>query len=85
MPGWSEVVKQIFDEDRDKRDLRVLIPSSSSLAIQRGLSESLAGRFELLRAHHWNLGDMEQQFQWSLEQFLQYGGYPDAARFISDP
>lgn len=82
--GWSEVVKLLFDEDRSTTDLRVLLLGSSSLYLQRGLSESLAGRFELLRAYHWNLGDMEHKFGFSVEQFLSYGGYPGAARFVSD-
>jgi predicted AAA+ superfamily ATPase len=83
--GWSEVVKELFDQDRGKSDLRVLLLGSSSLAIHRGLSESLAGRFELLRAHHWSFGEMEKRFDWSLEQYLCYGGYPGPAHLISDP
>ena len=40
---WSEVVKKLWDEDRSAgRDLRVVILGSSSLLIQKGLTESLA-------------------------------------------
>jgi predicted AAA+ superfamily ATPase len=82
--GWSEIVKREFDQDRGKTDLRVILLGSSTMLLQRGLSESLAGRFELLHAHHWNFGEMEQVFKWDLETYLSFGGYPGAAQFISD-
>ena len=84
IPGWSEVAKRMFDEDRSKRDLRVLFLGSSSLAIQRGLTESLAGRFELIRAYHWNFAEMKLGFDWTLDQYLCFGGYPGAVRFIRE-
>ena len=83
--GWSEVVKKLFDEDRGKRDLRVVLLGSSSLALQQGLTESLAGRFELLRAHHWNLDEMKSGFGFELESYLRFGGYPGAARYVQQP
>jgi predicted AAA+ superfamily ATPase len=83
--GWSEVVKEEFDRDRGNRDIRVLLLGSSSLTLQRGLSESLAGRFELIRAYHWNLREMERSFGWDLDAYLGFGGYPGAARFFSEP
>jgi uncharacterized protein len=82
VPGWSEVVKRLFDQDRGVRDLRVLLLGSASIALQTGIRESLAGRFELLRAYHWNLEESTQAFGWDLDTFLKYGGYPDATRFI---
>jgi len=82
--GWSEVVKSEFDQDRGVRDLRVLLLGSSSMALQRGLSESLAGRFELLRAYHWTFGQMQRQFGWDASKYLAYGGYPGAAKFADD-
>lgn len=82
--GWSDVVKKLFDEDRDRRDLRVLVLGSSSLDIQRGLGESLAGRFELLSAHHWGFADCAQAFGWDFQKYLKFGGYPGAARFVDD-
>src|SRR5262245_1715534 len=45
--GWAESVKRLWDEDtRQKRRLKVVLLGSAPLLIQRGLSESLAGRFE---------------------------------------
>ncbi|MHB9068729.1 MAG: AAA family ATPase, partial [Sedimentisphaerales bacterium] len=44
--GWSETVKRLWDEDTAaKRPVKVLILGSSPLLIQKGLTESLAGRF----------------------------------------
>jgi hypothetical protein len=52
--------------------------------LQRGLTESLAGRFELIRVPHWSFGEMRDAFGWSLEQFFYFGGYPGAAPLIGD-
>lgn len=52
---WSETVKRLWDEDSAaQRELHVVILGSSSLLVQAGLTESLAGRFEQLHATHWS-------------------------------
>jgi predicted AAA+ superfamily ATPase len=82
---WSEVVKRLWDEDRSAgRDLRVVILGSSSLVIQKGLTESLAGRFELVRFPHWQFAECERCFGWNLDQYLFFGGYPGAAAYLPD-
>lgn len=82
---WSEVVKKLWDEDRSAGcDLRVVILGSSSLLIQKGLTESLAGRFELIRFPHWQFAECEQCFGWSLDQYLFFGGYPGSAPYLAD-
>jgi len=82
---WSEVVKKLWDEDRSAgRDLRVVILGSSSLLIQKGLTESLAGRFELIRFPHWQFTECERCFGWSLDQYLFFGGYPGSAPYLAD-
>jgi hypothetical protein len=84
--GWAESVKRLWDEDtRKKRPLKVVLLGSAPLLIQRGLSESLAGRFEVLHLPHWPLGEMRAAFDLSLEQYLFFGGYPGAAPLASDP
>jgi predicted AAA+ superfamily ATPase len=84
--GWSEAVKRLWDEDaRKKRAVKVVLLGSAPLLIQRGLSESLAGRFEVLQLPHWALAEMQAAFGWSLDQYLFYGGYPGAASLVSDP
>ena len=78
--GWSEVVKRLWDEDRRrKRPLHVMLLGSSSLLLQRGLSESLAGRFFLHRCPHWTWAECRQAFGWNLDRWLYFGGYPGAA------
>lgn len=50
---WSETLKSLWDEDTRKNiPLKVLLLGSSRILIQKGLTESLAGRFELIRVGH---------------------------------
>lgn len=83
--GWAEAVKRLWDEDRRERlPLRVVLLGSAALLVQRGLSESLTGRFELIRAPHWSLAEMSEAFGFSLDQFVYFGGYPGAAALVDD-
>ena len=84
--GWSEIVKRMWDEDTASRaKVRVLLLGSSPLLVEQGLSESLTGRFEVLRATHWSLGEMRDAFRTSIDRYLWYGGYPGAVSLIKDP
>jgi len=84
--NWAESVKRLWDEDtRHKRPLKVVLLGSAPLLIQRGLSESLAGRFEVLRMPHWSFAEMRTAFGFTLEQYLYYGAYPGAAALVDDP
>lgn len=86
IPGWSETVKRLWDEDsRARLPLKVVLLGSAPLLVREGLSESLAGRFEVIHLPHWPFAEMRAAFGWSLEQFLFYGGYPGAAPLISEP
>ncbi|MHB1530394.1 MAG: ATP-binding protein [Acidiferrobacteraceae bacterium] len=86
IPGWSEVVKRLWDVDtRTRYPLKVVLLGSAPLLIARGLTESLAGRFEVLHLPHWAYTEMRAAFGWSLEQYLFYGGYPGAAPLIGEP
>jgi hypothetical protein len=83
---WSEAVKQLWDEDTRRRvPLRVILLGSAPLLIEKGLTESLAGRFELLRLPHWSFTEMRAAFRWTLDQYIYYGGYPGAAPLIAEP
>lgn len=84
IPSWSEEVKRLFDEDRGQRDLKILLLGSSSLYLQRGLSESLAGRFELIKMSHWTYGDFKKTFNWDFKTYLRFGSYPGTVSFIQD-
>ena len=82
---WSEIVKREWDADtRSKRQLKLFILGSSRLMLRKGLTESLAGRFELIRLGHWTLQEMEDAFGWTLDNWIYYGGYPGSASLIKD-
>lgn len=84
--GWSETVKRLWDEDtRHRRPLRVVLLGSAPLLMQRGLTESLAGRFETIHVGHWSFAEMRDAFGWSLETYLYFGGYPGATHLADDP
>lgn len=86
IPGWSETVKRLWDQDtRVRRPLKVVVLGSAPLLIARGLSDSLAGRFEILHLPHWPFAEMREAFGWSLEEYLFYGGYPGAAPLAREP
>jgi predicted AAA+ superfamily ATPase len=82
--GWSEEVKRLWDADTTGK-VRPLLLGSSALLLQKGLSESLAGRFFLHRCSHWSWPEMRDAFGWDLETWLVFGGYPGAANYIGDP
>jgi predicted AAA+ superfamily ATPase len=83
--GWSEVVKRLWDGDtRKKTALKVVLLGSAPLLIQRGLTESLAGRFETIPVTHWSYAEMQEAFGWDLDRFIYFGGYPGAADLIDD-
>jgi len=83
--GWSETVKRLWDEDSAARlPLHVVLLGSAPLLVQRGLSESLAGRFELIRVWHWSYREMRDAFAWDLDRYVYFGGYPGAATLVDD-
>lgn len=88
IPHWSDTVKALWDEDtRNSVDLTVVILGSSPWLMQKGLTESLAGRFEIIPIPHWSFVEMREHFGWSLDQYLYFGGYPGAATLVdvADP
>lgn len=82
---WSEVVKREWDIDiRNKMPIKVLLLGSSRLLLRKGLTESLAGRYELIRMGHWSYPEMRDAFGFTLEQWIYFGGYPGATDYIAD-
>jgi uncharacterized protein len=83
--NWSETVKAQWDADtRNGIALKVVLLGSSRLLLQQGLTESLAGRFELTYLGHWSFNEMQTAFDWTANQFAWFGGYPGTARLIDD-
>lgn len=83
--GWSETVKRLWDEDTaSSLPLQVMILGSAALLVQKGLGESLAGRFEVIHVTHWSYGEMREAFDWDLDRYIFFGGYPGAASLVAD-
>ena len=83
--NWSEVVKKEWDADTfNDTNIKVLLLGSSRVLLEKGLSESLAGRFEEIRMTHWSYQEMKECFGFTLDQYIFYGGYPGAALLIHD-
>ncbi|MDD2714842.1 MAG: ATP-binding protein [Candidatus Wallbacteria bacterium] len=82
---WSETVKRLWDEDTASGSgLRAVILGSSPLLVRKGLSDSLAGRFETIPVTHWSFPEMKAAFGWDLLKYIYYGGYPGSAALIED-
>jgi len=85
IPGWSDTVKRLWDDDTAKgRPLKVVLLGSSPLLIAGGLTESLAGRFELIPISHWSYPEMHEAFGWDLDRYIFFGGYPGSAPLADD-
>ena len=86
IPGWSETVKRLWDEDSaEGLSLYVIVLGSSPILVQSGLTESLAGRFEVIPIMHWSFSEMREAFGWGIGQYIFYGGYPGSADLINEP
>lgn len=83
IPNWPETIKALWDAQPGR--LRVLLLGSSALQLQSGVTESLAGRFELLRVYHWGFAELQAAFGYDLERYLAYGGYPGAVALEAEP
>ena len=85
IPQWSETVKGLWDADRAADcPLHVVVLGSAPLLMQQGLTESLAGRFELIRVSHWSFPEMVDAFNFDLASYIYFGGYPGSATLIND-
>jgi len=86
LKDWSEVVKKEWDDDNfNDINLKVILLGSSRVMLQKGLADSLAGRFEIIKMMHWSYDEMQDAFGLSLDEYIYYGGYPGAVSLIKDP
>lgn len=82
---WSEIVKGLWDADRAiGLNMHVVLLGSSPWLLQKGLTESLAGRYELIQMTHWSYSEMQNAFDFSLDEYIYFGGYPGGANLIHD-
>lgn len=85
LKNWSEYVKKEWDADSlNQTNLKVILLGSSRVLLEKGLAESMMGRYEEIRMSHWSYPEMRDAFGMTLEQYIYYGGYPGAAPLIED-
>jgi len=85
IPDWSNQVKIQWDKDSfNKLPVKIILLGSSQLILQKGLSESLAGRFEVNYIPHWSFAEMRDAFNFTIEDYIWFGGYPGPADLITD-
>ena len=85
LKNWSEVVKREWDADTwNNVNIKVVLLGSSRLLLKDGLTESLAGRFELIRMPHWSYLEMKDAFGFDLNRYIYFGGYPGAAKLVDN-
>lgn len=83
--NWAETIKKLFDASKRKKErVHCVLLGSSSLDIQKGLTESLTGRFQLTQAYHWNYKESHAAYGLNFEEYLKFGGYPGSYIF-KDP
>lgn len=79
--NWSETIKYLWDKSKN---FKLILTGSSSLQVEKGLKETLAGRFELIRAEHWNFKEAKKIFNLDVKQFIEYGCYPGSTPLLKD-
>ena len=83
--NWSEYVKKEWDADTlNGVNIKVVLLGSSRVMLEKGLAESMMGRFEEVRMAHWSYKEMHEAFGMTLDQYIYYGGYPGAAALVGD-
>ena len=83
--NWSEQVKREWDTDTfNDLGIKVVLLGSSRLLLKKGLTESLAGRFEIIPMGHWSFAEMQEAFGWDINQYIYFGGYPGSAPYIKN-
>ncbi len=85
VPQWSETVKKLWDEDtKNNRNIKVVLLGSSRLLLTTGLSDSLQGRYELIYVTHWSYQEMKEAFDYTLDEYIYYGGFPGPAKITKN-
>lgn len=82
---WSTTVKGLWDASVAKGlPMHVVLLGSAPLLVQKGLQESLTGRYELIKMPHWSFIEMNEAFGHTLEEYIYFGGYPGSQLLMND-
>lgn len=82
---WSDAVKKEWDADTfNDVNIKVVLLGSSRVMLERGLADSLMGRFETIRMANWSFQEMNEAFGMTIDEYIYYGGYPGAFAYIKD-
>jgi predicted AAA+ superfamily ATPase len=83
---WAENLKSLWDHSiKNKIAIKCIFLGSSSLNLQKGLNESLAGRFEKIYINHWDYNEsLLLAPKLTLDKFLEIGGYPKAYEYLNN-
>ncbi len=82
---WSTTVKGLWDASVAKGiPMHVVLLGSAPLLVQKGLQESLTGRYELIKMPHWSFAEMNEAFGHTLEEYIYFGGYPGSQLLMKD-
>lgn len=85
IPQWSETIKGLWDRQiAGDLPIHLVLLGSAPLLIQKGLTESLAGRFELLRMGHWSYNEMNAAFGLGLDEYVYFGGFPGSVSYVRE-
>lgn len=84
--NWNEIIKKYWDDlKQHKTPMHLVLLGSSSLKLTMGLSESLAGRYEVIWVEHWNYQESYKLQKMNLETYLDKGGYPGSYELLQEP
>jgi len=82
--NWNDSIKSLWDMHRTDSEMRLILLGSSSPDLKLHPGESLAGRFERTYIPHWSYQELKASFEFDLDKFLLYGGYPGSASYVDE-
>lgn len=83
--NWSEIVKQQWDKDtRENINIKVILLGSSPIIDSERTHRVIGRTFRNILSRPLSFAEMKAAFEWSIEQYVYFGGYPGAASLITD-
>ena len=85
LQNWGEVVKKEWDDDTfNDMPIKVVLLGSSRIRLEKGLSESLKGRYETIKMPNWTLSEIQDGFGMTTDEYIYFGSYPGSADLRHD-